>query len=579
MGRRRYDCHAPVRGSSLRRLQSTTATAIIALCFACEGFGAVAEVGSFFSLENAERERESISRQLGLPLRVVAVDSGNMRLFRIVSEGATGEVEARMLVKLARTGGIDDAWYWTEAPVEMARPQPAEEPIVAGVAESSLAPQPETSAPPEAETPVATRTPLAANPATATETEPEPATVAIEPAPTGDSVADPWIAFHDFSGSFAVAGRWYPNIGAHPGQRSHGNGFVVTTEFYLEDAVGRSFTLAPFFRYDAADSQRTHADLHEAYLLLFGEIGVNHWELRLGLDRVFWGVTESQHLVDIVNQIDLVEHPNEKARLGQLMAHLTWSGNWGTLELFGLTWHRGRTSAGRSGRPRLPLVIDDDHAVYESGAEEWHFDVAARYSNSFGPFDVGLSAFDGTSREPFLLPVINDNGAPILVPNYAQIRQFGLDTQLTTGSWLFKLEAIHRAGARNNTGWEDDFAAFVFGGEYTLYSILGSSVDLSLLGEWNYDQRRRKATNRFQNDLFFATRLGFNDVQDSEIIGAVLTDMDYNSNFISVEFNRRLTDNWSVHLETVILLSVGATDLLYATRRDSFVGLDLTYNF
>ena len=563
----------------MRRLLSTTATAIIALSFVCEGFGAATVAGSVFSLENADRERERSSRQLGLPLRVVAVDRGSIRVSRIVPEGATGEAEARTSVKLPRTAGIDDAGYSAEVPVETPSPRAAEEPVVAEVAELSPALRPETTAAPEADTPMATRVPLAANAVAAREAEPEPAPVAIEPAPVRDSVADPWIAFHEFSGSFGIAGRWYPNGGAHPGQRSHGNGFVATPELYLEDVAGRSFTLAPFFRYDAADSQRTHADLHEAYLLLFGEIGVNEWELRLGLDRVFWGVTESQHLVDIVNQIDLVEHPNEKARLGQLMAHLTWSGDWGALELFGMSWHRGRTSAGRSGRPRLPLVIDDDHALYESGAEEWHVDIAARYSNSFGPFDVGLSAFEGTSREPFLLPAVNDNGAPILAPYYAQIRQFGLDTQLTTGSWLFKLEAIYRTGARNNAGRDEDFAAFVFGGEYTLYSILGSAADLSLLGEWNYDERRRKATNRFQNDLFFATRLGFNDIQDTEMIAGVLTDVDYNSNFISVEFNRRLSDNWSVHLETVILLNVGATDLLYATRRDSFVGLDLTYNF
>ena len=546
---------------------------------ACEGFGAAAVVGSFFNLENADRERERISRQLGLPLRVVVVDTGSRRVFRIVSAGATGEADARALVKLARTAGIDDAWYWAEVPVEIPSPQAAEKQVVAEVVETSPAPQPEITAPPAAEPPMANRTLLGAKAAAARETEPEPAPVAIEPAPTKDSVAEPWIAYHKFSGTLGVAGRWYPDPGAHPGQRAHGNGFVAAAEFLLEDAAGRSFTLAPFFRYDAADSQRTHAHLQEAYLLVFGEIGVNEWELRLGLDRVFWGVTESQHLVDIVNQIDLVEHPNEKARLGQLMAHLTWSGDWGALELFGMTWHRGRTSAGRSGRPRLPLVIDEDHALYESGAEEWHFDVAARYSNSLGPFDVGLSAFDGTSREPFLLPAINDDGAPILAPYYGQIRQFGLDTQLTTGSWLFKLEAIHRAGARNNVGRDEDFAAFVFGGEYTFYSILSSAVDLSLLSEWNYDERRRRATNRFQNDLFFATRLGFNDVQDTEIVAGVLIDVDYDSNFVSVEFNRRLSDNWSVHVETVILLNVGATDLLYATRRDSFVGLDLTYNF
>jgi len=77
--------------------------------------------------------------------------------------------------------------------------------------------------------------------------------------------------------------------------------------------------------------------------------------LRLGVDRVFWGVVESRSLVDIVNQTDLVEHPDEKTKLGQPMAHVTWSGDWGALEVFGLTGHRPRTFPGRHGRLRSGL--------------------------------------------------------------------------------------------------------------------------------------------------------------------------------------------------------------------------------
>ena len=244
-----------------------------------------------------------------------------------------------------------------------------------------------------------------------------------------DSGAQSLIAFHEFSGSLRIEGRWYPESAAHPGQRSHANGVVAKPELFLEDAAGRSFTIAPFFRYDAADPERTHADLHEAYLLLFGEIGANQWELRVGVDQVFWGVTESHHLVDIINQVDLIEHPNEKARLGQPMVHLTWSGDWGAMELFGVTFRRARTFAGRAGRLRFPFLVDDEHTTYESAAEEWHLDFAARYSNSFGPFDIGASVFDGTSREPFMLPAANPVGELVLAPHYGQIRQFGLDAQ------------------------------------------------------------------------------------------------------------------------------------------------------
>ena len=180
---------------------------------------------------------------------------------------------------------------------------------------------------------------------------------------------------------------------------------------------------------------------------MYGDVGEDEWELRLGVDRVFWGVVESRSLVDIVNQTDLVEHPNEKTKLGQPMVHVTWSGDWGALELFGLTWHRPRTFPGRHGRLRPELVVDHELTTYESAAQEWHLDLAGRYSGSFGPLDVGLSVFDGTSRDPTLVPtVVGDEF--VLAPHYEQIRQFGLDTQLTSGSWLLKLEAIHRPSRR-----------------------------------------------------------------------------------------------------------------------------------
>ncbi len=216
---------------------------------------------------------------------------------------------------------------------------------------------------------------------------------------------------HAFSGRLSLEARWYPETGAHPGQRAHASGFVAAPEFYLEDAGGGSFTLAPYFRYDAGDPDRSHADLREAYLLLFGAAGAGEWELRLGVDRVFWGVAESRHLVDIVNQTDLVEHPDEESKLGQPMAHLTLSGDWGAAELFALPYHRARTWPGRRGRLRPPFVVDGPRT---RAGPEWRLDVAARYSRGLGPLDIGVSAFDGTGREPFLRPAADSGGAFVL---------------------------------------------------------------------------------------------------------------------------------------------------------------------
>ncbi|WP_420604406.1 hypothetical protein [Methylobacterium sp.] len=386
----------------------------------------------------------------------------------------------------------------------------------------------------------------------------------------------------DLSGDLSLQARWYPQSPAFPGQRSHTGGVVVEPTVYADIAQGASFTLTALYRYDSADSQRTHADLREAYLLMHGDRGETSWELRLGIDRVFWGVAELHNLVDIVNQLDLVEHPRDRPKLGQPMAHLTVSGDWGVAESFLLPFHRKRTFPGRGGRHRSGHPIGDS-ALYESGAGERHVDFALRYSNAVGPLDFGLSAFAGTSREPLFLAG-RQSGPPQsadtpLIPYYEQIRQLGLDAQLTTGPWLCKMEAIHRRGARNLLGEEEDYSAFIFGLERTLYGVFGSRADLTPLAEWLYDGRGHRATSVWANDLFVAGLVAFNDVHGTELVAGVLGDLRHDFRSMNLELKRRLSNSWLMRLEAIVNLSTDPRDLTYHGRRDSFLGVELTFSF
>ena len=386
----------------------------------------------------------------------------------------------------------------------------------------------------------------------------------------------------DLSGDLSLQARWYPQSPAFPEQRSGTGGLVAEPTLYGEVSKSTSFTLTTLYRYDSADSRRTHADVREAYMLMYGDWGENSWELRLGLDRVFWGVAELHNLVDIVNQLDLVEHPRDRPKLGQPMAHLTVSGGWGIAEAFVLPYHRKRTFPGPRGRLRSGRPIEKD-ALYESGAEERHVDFAARYSHAVGLLDFGLSAFVGTSREPsFLVGRQTDPPAEIdiaLIPFYEQIRQFGIDAQLTTGPLLYKMEAIHRSGARNLLGQEEDYRAYIFGLESTLYGVFGSPADLTVLGEWLYDDRGRRAASIWANDLFVAAFLAFNDVQGTELAAGILGDLSHDYRALNLEFKRRITGSWSVRLEAIVNLKSDPEDLTYDGRRDSFLGVGFTFSF
>jgi len=72
----------------------------------------------------------------------------------------------------------------------------------------------------------------------------------------------------------------------------------------------------------------------------------------------------------------------------------------GSVDLFILPYFRERTFAGAAGRFRTGIVVDTDAATYESSDEEKHIDYALRWSHTKEAFDVGVSYFDGTSRDP-----------------------------------------------------------------------------------------------------------------------------------------------------------------------------------
>ncbi|MCY3841044.1 MAG: hypothetical protein OXH09_20765 [Gammaproteobacteria bacterium] len=576
---RRQPCGLPAR------VLRPFAIAFLSLAFPLPGLGAapdttvtgVAVFGSYLNPAAAERQAQIIGKRISVTLTVAkTVGKGGEAFHRVVSE-TLPEREARQLIVLAAERG-HNGWFavsvapragavTVEAPVS-ASPDPARPTAVDMPSSPKPAPSPPT---PAARVVADTADSIADTPDPSAETS-------VDVGKDGAGRA-PHLARIDLTGSLGAETRRFFRGAGHTGQGSQPNSLVVKPQLYLEHRAGWSFTLSPFYRFDNEDPRRTHADVHEAYALFLGVAGDAQWELRVGVGRVFWGVVESNNLVDIVNQVDLVEHPDEKSKLGQFMGHLTYAAPWGVVELLGMPYHRQRTFPGRSGRLRFPWLVDTDLATYESGAEERHVDVAARYSHTVGALDFGISAFDGTSREPFLIPAFRADGDIALAPHYRQIRQLGLDGQLTLGAWLLKLDAIHRTGMFNRLGREEAYSSFVLGGEYSFYSVFASALDITVLTEWCYDERGARSTTKFENDVFLGARLAFNDVQGTELLVSTLQGADHDSRVFSAELNRRLSDRWSLRIEAIALRELDTTDILYETRRDSFLEVGIVYSF
>lgn len=368
-------------------------------------------------------------------------------------------------------------------------------------------------------------------------------------------------------------------------------------EIFQDWDEGRQRLVGEFFARHDEDPERRGGDVRELYWQLASDEDVFH----VGLRRVFWGVTESRHLVDVINQSDLAENISGEVKLGQPMIDLALVRDVGTFEFFVMPYARERTFPGPEGYPRLPVPVAADEAQYEVRGGQRTLNVAMRYTRSFGPLDLGLALFEGTAREPRLQPCLRRGasgtyvqGSPdrptcdvfaglnlpegndltpflqalglapsneevqaeieaeiarnlVLVPLYERLTQASVDAQVVFGSMALKLEALARAQGGLQTH------AAVTGMEYTFGDLGGSGMDLGLLGEYLWDERSDFLSALADDELFIGSRLGLNDVAGTQILAGVIASReDFGNRLYGLEASRRIGDDWKISLETRI---------------------------
>jgi len=379
---------------------------------------------------------------------------------------------------------------------------------------------------------------------------------------------------YDFSGKVGIEQRIFVEEGQYSGQLEHTqiSAFIEPEFYWAWNGGGDSLTFKSFYRQDEFDSARSHFDIRE---LSYVHVS-NDWELRAGIRKEFWGVTEFQHLVDVINQTDSVEDLDGEDKLGQLMLNLSLVRDWGIIDLYFLPGFRERTFGDESSRLRAPLVVDANHISYESSDEEKHVDFAIRWSHTIGDFDIGSYWFQGTNREPLLTPIVEGDRV-FLGQYYSQMDQFGFDAQATLGDWLWKFETIYRSTKAEN------FWAAQGGFEYTYIGVFDSSVDLGLLAEYGWDARgdddKAGAKIGTQDDLFLGSRVAFNDMQSSEVLLGLGVDLDHNALSFLIEANRRFGESFKVSLDLRLLQSSVPSDPLYSIRDDDHLQLGVEYYF
>lgn len=340
--------------------------------------------------------------------------------------------------------------------------------------------------------------------------------------------------------------------------------WVFEPELMLRSGDNTLYRYKGFYRFGSDEGWRDHWDIRELYWLYMGD----QIDFTVGIVKVFWGVTESRHLVDVINQSDMYENIDEEQKLGQPAISVSVTKNWGTLSLYWLPYFRARDFSGTKGRFRTDPVVDESLTVFVNGRHNNHRDGAFRYSTSIDDFDLGISLFRGYERRPWLLPM----GDPdILVANYTEMTQLGVDLQYTRDAWLWKFE-----GVANKNDWEN-YTSLVAGTEYTLYQLLDSAADLGLLVEYLHSNKNQYVTDLFDNDVFLGGRLALNNTQDSSLIVGVIIDLEEHESLFRLESETRLGRNWTVELNA--LFFDHAVKTLASYEKDSYLEAKLRLHF
>jgi hypothetical protein len=249
-------------------------------------------------------------------------------------------------------------------------------------------------------------------------------------------------------------------------------------------------------------------------------------------------------------------------------------GDWGTLQTFLLPYFRERTLAGPDGRLRLPLPLLPDEALYQSNREQRHLDWALRYAKQIEQLDLAWSYFQGTSREPGLVPLGNSG---YYTPYYPQMKQVGIEGQWIVDSWIWKLESIYRDYQQSPLG---HFYAATAGFEYSMVGVMDTDYDLGWLLEYQYDSRGLAATGPGQRDLFLGTRLAWNDEAGTELLFGFVQDLDdRGSRSGMLEASTRYNNNLRLRLDAWFFQTHRPDQPIWWFRRDDYIQLGIDYYF
>ncbi len=328
------------------------------------------------------------------------------------------------------------------------------------------------------------------------------------------------------------------------------------------------------YLYSSEYDEKRYINVNELYLM---QRHVDY-SLTLGKTVQYWGELEGYNVADVFNQKNILLNPFDKsAKLGAWSFLVSKYFDENTFE-FGIKLYEENQKYPKNGTPFSPFAIkyNEDLKLSDERYTPTVFLAYNFVSDTFIDSETKLILLQGyDSKRYFILT------APSELSQYAyRVNKFMLLSNIVYKGTIFKCETSYTDVISDKA--MSDYTQLSFGMENSLDEILG--VGLNLYTEYyRYIYMDDKIKNVdiseiYDNDIFLALKLNFNDVRNSEIKSGILYDMINEEKVFKIEAQSRFIDNLVLSGEYLRLLSANRT-VLSQIKESNKVMIGLTYSF
>jgi len=331
------------------------------------------------------------------------------------------------------------------------------------------------------------------------------------------------------------------------------------------------------FLYSNEYKQRRYLLLNELYI----SKDFDDYSVSVGKKVKYWGEMEGFNIADVYNQKNYLKDPFDKsAKYGAWGADISRYFDENSLEV-GLKFYEQNIPLPTNHTPYAPLLMNYDQQLRLSN-ERYTPTLYLKtnlVSDKYVDSETSLILLHGYDNKRSFIPVSSTT-----LSQYAyRVNKALLLSHIIYNDTIFKTElaytdVIHYAKM-------SDYTQLSAGVEHSLYELIGSA-DVTLFGEYyrylysnNEKLKNVDISEIYDNDIFLALRMNFNDVKSSELKVGLLQDVQNHEQVIKATLKTRVNDSFVLDGEYLQIRSWAQNTLLSRFGNSSRFTLTLHYTY